>query len=65
MSADGVWRSTSHGKRQFEGTYVNVHDAVFLANSTCKLLMRKDSGGTRAELVCQTHGAASAAEHGR
>ena len=54
MSADGVWRSTSHGKRQFEGTYVNVHDAVFLANSTCKLLMRKDSGGTRAELVCKT-----------
>ena len=36
-SVDGR-RYEPHGPRQFEGTYVNEYDGVFLHDGTCKLL---------------------------
>ena len=33
-------RYEPHGPRQFEGTYVNEYDGVFLHDGTCKLLAR-------------------------
>ena len=49
-SVDGGRRFAAHGPRQFEGIYANEYDAVFLEDGTCKVLIRKDSHDTRAEL---------------